>query len=67
MKLATMQNGVSPCFAKSKRRRFVENATSSSYSSWKVVAATPASFTESMLWYHLSIRSNGRSQSGVQA
>ena len=39
--------------------------TSSSNSSWFVTSATPASFTELMLWYHQSIRSPGR-RSGVQ-
>ena len=37
------------CIAYSNRRRRAKNATSSSYSIWNVVAATPASRTESML------------------
>ena len=33
--------------------------TSSSYSSWLVVSATPAPVTEPRLWYHQSIRRPG--------
>jgi hypothetical protein len=36
-----------------------KNATSSSYSIWFEVSATPAPVTEPRLWYHQSIRSPG--------